>query len=135
MSIVSLIIAPHIHVDGGMKIDKARLLMQGQKIENCDMNKMDMGNCKMDLCMKMTPEECAVYCDSMKCTPEQKAACQEMLKNCKMNMGVCMEGCKKGCKSAEECKTSCGEECVKAHETKAKCCPEGKEKGKCADMK
>ena len=135
MSIVSLIIAPHIHVEGGMKMDKARLMMHGQQMENCDMSKMDMGNCDLDRCLKMTPEECAIYCDSMKCTPEQKAACQTMLK-CQKDMkdGGCMKGCTKGCKTEAECQKLCGDACAKEHKAKTKCCDEGDEMGDCKGM-
>ncbi|MDP1727700.1 MAG: sodium-translocating pyrophosphatase [Bacteroidota bacterium] len=135
MSIVSLIIAPHIHVEGGMKMDKARLMMHGEQMENCDMSKMDMGNCDLDRCMKMTPEECAAYCDSLKCTPEQKEACQTMLK-CRKDMkdGGCMKGCTKGCKTEAECQKVCGDACAKSHKAKAKCCAEGEEMGDCKGM-
>jgi hypothetical protein len=84
MSIVSLVIAPYIAVQGGLKADKLAL-MNGQKMECCAMDSMDMdhckmmGNCEMSKCMTMTKEECAAYCDSMKCTPEQKAACIKMI--------------------------------------------------------
>ncbi len=135
MSIVSLIIAPHIHVEGGMKMDKARLMMHGEQMENCDMSKMDMGNCDLDRCMKMTPEECAAYCDSLKCTPEQKEACQTMLK-CRKDMkdGGCMKGCDKGCKTEAECQKLCGDACAKEHKAKAKCCEESEEMGDCKGM-
>ncbi len=131
MSIVSLVIAPYIHVEGGMKADQA-MKMHGQKMECCDMDKMDMGNCDMDRCMKMTPEECAAYCDSMQCTPEQKAACQEMLK-CKgmMKEGHCMKGCDMGCKTEADCMKACGEACAKEH--KAKCGDEEGEEAGCGE--
>jgi H(+)-translocating pyrophosphatase len=120
MSIVSLIIAPHIAIPGGSHGDKA--MMHGQKMEYCgDMEKMDMGNCDMDRCMSMTEEECAAYCDSMKCSPEQKAACMEMKKECMSRKGGCMEGCEHGCKTKDECMKACGEKCAAAHE-KEDCC-------------
>lgn len=79
MSIVSLIIAPHIAVNGGhggAAMDDC--CVNGAKTEAC----CSMGDhhsknskCDMDKCMTMSPEECAAYCDSVGCTPEQKAHC------------------------------------------------------------
>ena len=64
MSIVSLVIAPYIAVQGGGATGEMDCCKPGMEMA-CDMNK----------CMTMTPEQCAAYCDSMKCTPEQKAMC------------------------------------------------------------
>ena len=143
MSIVSLVIAPYIAVQGGLKADKLAL-MNGEKIECCAMDSMDMdhcgmmGNCDMSKCMNMTKEECAVYCDSMKCTPEQKAMCQSMygadgkfdMAKCKAmceKESGCMEGCDKGCKTEEVCMKSCDKACVAAHKESKACCNEGEE--------
>jgi K(+)-stimulated pyrophosphate-energized sodium pump len=143
MSIVSLVIAPYIAVQGGLKADKLAL-MNGEKMECCAMDSMDMdhcgmmGNCDMSKCMNMTKEECAVYCDSMKCTPEQKAMCQSMygadgkfdMAKCKAmceKESGCMEGCDKGCKTEEECMKSCDKACVAAHKESKACCNEGEE--------
>jgi len=143
MSIVSLVIAPYIAVQGGLKADKLAL-MNGEKMECCAMDSMDMdhcgmmGNCDMSKCMNMTKEECAVYCDSMKCTPEQKAMCQSMYGTdgkfdvakckamCEKESG-CMEGCDKGCKTEEECMKSCDKACVAAHKEGKVCCNEGED--------
>lgn len=122
MSIVSLIIAPHIAVEGGGHAQKD--MMHGEKMECCvPGEKMDMGNCDMDKCMSMTEEECAAYCDSMKCTPEQKAACMDMLKAHKGMMNK--ENCDKGCKSSEECEKSCDDKCVSSHKEGKGCCTAG----------
>ncbi len=143
MSIVSLVIAPYIAVQGGLKADKLAL-MNGEKMECCAMDSMDMdhcgmmGNCDMSKCMNMTKEECAVYCDSLKCTPELKAMCQSMygadgkfdLAKCKAmceKESGCMEGCDKGCKTEEECMKSCDKACVAAHKESKACCNEGEE--------
>ncbi len=143
MSIVSLVIAPYIAVQGGLKADKLAL-MNGEKIECCAMDSMDMdhcgmmGNCDMSKCMNMTKEECAVYCDSMKCTPEQKAMCQSMygadgkfdMAKCKAmceKESGCMEGCDKGCKTEEVCMKSCDKACVAAHKEGKACCNEGED--------
>jgi K(+)-stimulated pyrophosphate-energized sodium pump len=77
MSIVSLVIAPYIAVNGGNTKGNAEGMMHGQKTECCAPG-MDMGSCDMDKCMSMTKEECAAYCDSMQCTPEQKEHCLKM---------------------------------------------------------
>lgn len=122
MSIVSLIIAPHIAVEGGSHAQKD--MMHGEKMECCvPGEKMDMGSCDMDKCMSMTEEECAAYCDSMKCTPEQKAACMDMLKAHKGMMNK--ENCDKGCKSSDECEKSCDDKCVSSHKEGKGCCTTG----------
>ncbi len=132
MSIVSLVIAPYIAVEGGMKADKS--MVNGAKTECCaEMGAgMDMGKCDMDKCMNMTQEECAAYCDSMQCTPEQKEICLKHAKGgeCKMDgahckkdsgkcamdeKGGCMEGCEHKCDSKESCEKSCGEKCAAHH--------------------
>lgn len=123
MSIVSLIIAPHIAVEGGHHGKEAGM-MHGQKMECCapgtemkgSCEGMDMGACDMEKCMSMSEEECAAYCDSLKCTPEQKAKCLEMRK---VHEGMmdgkhsCMEGCNHGCKTDAECKEHCGDKCTR----------------------
>ncbi len=118
MSIVSLVIAPYIAVQGGMKADKAGMV-NGAKTECCAMDSVDMdhcdmmGNCDMEKCMTMTKEECAAYCDSMQCSPEQKAMCQSMYgADGKFDMAKCKAMCKE----------SAGKE-------KKACCAEGEEHG------
>jgi K(+)-stimulated pyrophosphate-energized sodium pump len=131
MSIVSLVIAPYIAVEGGMKADKS--MVNGAKTECCtEMGAgMNMGSCDMDKCMNMSQEECAAYCDSMQCTPEQKEICLKHAKggnckmegaNCKKDSGkcameekACMEGCEHKCDSKESCEKSCGEKCAAHH--------------------
>ncbi|MFY7735010.1 MAG: sodium-translocating pyrophosphatase [Bacteroidia bacterium] len=113
MSIVSLVIAPYIAVQGGMKADKAGMV-NGAKTECCAMDSVDMdhcdmmGNCDMEKCMTMTKEECAAYCDSMQCSPEQKAMCQSMYgADGKFDMAKCKEICKEG--AGKEKKACCTE--------------------------
>ena len=132
MSIVSLVIAPYIAVEGGMKADKS--MVNGAKTECCsEMGAgMDMGKCDVNKCMDMTQEECAAYCDSMQCTPEQKEVCLKHAQGgeCKMEgahckkdsgkcamdeNGGCMEGCEHKCDSKESCEKSCGEKCAAHH--------------------
>jgi K(+)-stimulated pyrophosphate-energized sodium pump len=147
MSIVSLIIAPHIAVEGGHGADKN--MVNGAKTE-CHMDmehcSMDMGNCDMERCKTMTKDECAAYCDSMQCTPEQKEKCLSMYgadgkfdeAKCKEMCaadahGKCMDGCTKGCTDEEACKKSCDDKCVASHHegsAKKACCAE-EEKGEC----
>ena len=152
MSIVSLVIAPYIAVEGGMKADKM-MMMHGEKMEchadmaacgDMDMSHCDMkmGNCDLSKCMTMTKDECAAYCDEMKCTPEQKEKCLSMYgadgkfdeakckEMCHADMkGACMEGCDKGCTDEEACKKSCDDKCVDSHKADAKkdCCAKGGE--------
>ena len=113
MSIVSLVIAPYIAVQGGMKADKAGMV-NGAKTECCAMDSVDMnhcdmmGNCDMEKCMTMTKEECAAYCDSMQCSPEQKAICQSMYgADGKFDMAKCKEMCKES--AGKEKKACCAE--------------------------
>jgi K(+)-stimulated pyrophosphate-energized sodium pump len=128
MSIVSLVIAPYIAVNGGMKADKAGMI-NGAKTECCAMDSMDMshcemmGNCDMSQCMTMTKEECAAYCDSMKCSPEQKEMCQSMYG---ADGKFDMEKCKAMCKS------KMSEACEGGHDMKGKkaCCAEEEEEKK-----
>ena len=111
MSIVSLVIAPYIAVDGGTAED---MLMNGTKTECCAAKK-EM-KCDMSMCADMSEEECAAYCDSVGCSPEEKAMC---VKHAGKGAGSCMEGCDHGCKSEEECEKSCGEKCASHHEGEA----------------
>jgi K(+)-stimulated pyrophosphate-energized sodium pump len=128
MSIVSLVIAPYIAVNGGMKADKAGMI-NGAKTECCAMDSMDMshcemmGNCDMSKCVEMTKEECAAYCDSMKCSPEQKEMCQSMYG---ADGKFDMEKCKAMCKS------KMSEACEGGHDMKGKkaCCAEEEEEEK-----
>jgi K(+)-stimulated pyrophosphate-energized sodium pump len=127
MSIVSLIIAPHIAVEGGEHGKMEGGMMHGQKTECCapgmKMDKescahMDMGACDMNKCMNMNDEEWNAYCDSLKCTPEQKANCMKMREAHKGMMHgdkACMDDCKKGCKTKEECGEKCGDACASKH--------------------
>ena len=117
MSIVSLIIAPHIAMkapDGAMGGD-CKMMMK-----ECCKNKIEM-KCDMNKCMHMSKEACAAYCDSMKCSPEEKAMCVEHAgmsdckSGCTKHESSCMEGCDHGCKSKEECMKTCGEVCAKKH--------------------
>jgi K(+)-stimulated pyrophosphate-energized sodium pump len=142
MSIVSLVIAPYIAVQGGLKSDK-EMMMHGEKMECCapaaeeDCHMM-MGKCEMSKCMEMTKEECAAYCDSVGCTPAEKEKCMSMygadgkfdkakcMEMCKgEKAGACIENCDKGCKTAEECEKHCDDKCVSSHKEGKACCTTG----------
>ncbi|HYG15207.1 MAG TPA: sodium/proton-translocating pyrophosphatase, partial [Bacteroidia bacterium] len=82
MSIVSLVIAPHISVGdghGGMGMGKDCCVMEASA--DCCMPggkataSIHGATCDMSKCAEMTPEECAKHCDEVGCSPEQKAAC------------------------------------------------------------
>jgi K(+)-stimulated pyrophosphate-energized sodium pump len=110
MSIVSLVIAPYIAVEGGMKSDK---MMHGQKTECCSAMNSDNNICDMKKCAEMTEEQCMAMCDSLGCSKEEKEMCKKHT-----SYGECMEGCSHGCKSKSDCAEKCGEECEKKHESK-----------------
>ena len=111
MSIVSLVIAPYIAVEGGMKADQAMKLYgemnaagMHQSHEGCsdDMSK----TCDWNMCKTMTKEECAAYCDSTGCSAEEKEKCMSMYgADGKFDEAKCKEMCKddeKGACCAED---------------------------------
>ncbi|MES2380151.1 MAG: sodium-translocating pyrophosphatase [Bacteroidota bacterium] len=115
MSIVSLVIAPYIAVNGGstsekemMCKDKMECSSEMDSSAHCGM----IGNCDLEKCMSMTKEECAAYCDSMQCSPEDKAMCQSMYgADGKFDMAKCKEMCKEGdSKGGKACCAEEGEE-------------------------
>ncbi|MCZ2140759.1 MAG: sodium-translocating pyrophosphatase [Bacteroidia bacterium] len=151
MSIVSLIIAPHIaakdtHADNNsmMHGEKTECCMDMMEMEGCEMGEMD-ACMDYEKCKTMTKDECALYCDSMQFTPEQKEKCLSMYgadgkfdeakckEICAADAGSCMEACEHKCKDAEECKKNCDEKCVDSHgKSKGKsCCAEGKKEESC----
>jgi K(+)-stimulated pyrophosphate-energized sodium pump len=153
MSIVSLVIAPHIATGGhgaavadGDCCKKERVEMaechhgnHGAMIGKCDMNK----------CSSMSKEECAAYCDSMGCDSTQKAKCLNMYNEKGEFVGPCMSSCGKKCNNHDECMKNCGEKCASNHFNSASCCKsednkacakdpatcEKKEKGECCKDK
>lgn len=113
MSIVSLVIAPYIAVNGGSTSEKE--MMCKDKMEcSAEMDSsahcsMMIGNCDLEKCMSMTKEECAAYCDSMQCSAEDKAMCQSMYgADGKFDMAKCKEMCKEG--ESKGKKACCAEE-------------------------
>ncbi len=101
MSIVSLVIAPHIAGIGSssaaaameQKDSASSCCMQTKEssmqkkeccmspsAQSCPGQPGKSGSCAMSKCdmnriVAMTPKECESYCDSMKCSPEEKAIC------------------------------------------------------------
>jgi len=108
MSIVSLIIAPHIAVNGGHH-DKDLL-----KKDACCKTEIVMNSaCDKSRVMNMTKEECLAYCDSIGCTDDQKAVCVKFA-----ICGNCSPDCNEKCTTHEECVKNCGDACI---QSKADC--------------
>ena len=101
MSIVSLVIAPHIAGIGAGAADAGSgACTYGQECHqqtHCGMadstahcgqqshcgsaeGAKTCSHCDMTRVMTMTKAQCAAYCDSMKCTPEEKAVCLQHAK-------------------------------------------------------
>ena len=125
MSIVSLVIAPHIAVGGhggeGDCCKKDKMEMHG-----CDKDGMH-GNmsskCDMAVCATMDKAACAKMCDSMGCDSAEKAHCMSMYNEKGEFVGSCMSTCGKKCLSKDECMKNCGETCAAKHpEAKGACC-------------
>jgi K(+)-stimulated pyrophosphate-energized sodium pump len=75
MSIVSLVIAPHISTAShGADKDCCKNKTEVCASENPHMN----GKCDMTLCATMSKDECAKMCDSLGCDSTQKAHCLSM---------------------------------------------------------
>ena len=123
MSIVSLIIAPHIAEtnSGNMNASMCNDKMECHEKTMC----ADMD----EYCSSMCQEKCAEFkinCDSV-CKGDCHKLCvekcgDECLKNCTAEKSKiensCIEGCEHGCKTKEECTKSCGDKCVSSHEIK-----------------
>lgn len=100
MSIVSLVIAPYIAVEGGMKADQAMKLYEEMNPAcmhashgNCE---DEMNTCDWSMCKTMTKEECAAYCDSVGCSAEEKATCMSLYgADGKFDEAKCKEMCGK----------------------------------------
>lgn len=121
MSIVSLVIAPHISVGshGGAAAAGGDCCKKEKVAMHCD-NHMAMSKCDMKVCATMNREECAKMCDSLGCDSAQKAHCMSMYNDKGEFVGQCMGSCGKKCISKEECMKNCGETCASKH-TDASC--------------
>lgn len=139
MSIVSLVIAPHIAVGGhdaaeGDCCKKDKMEMHGE----CAGHNMD-SKCDMSVCATMTKTQCDSMCTAMGCDSTERAHCMSMYNDKGEFVGQCMESCGKKCMNKEECMKNCGETCAAKHtdacckqETEKACCKDkGAEAGKC----
>jgi K(+)-stimulated pyrophosphate-energized sodium pump len=111
MSIVSLVIAPYIAVEGGLKADQAMKLYGEMNTAAMHADHSACGDdmsktCDWSMCKTMTKEECAAYCDSTGCSAEEKAACLSLYgADGKFDEAKCKEMCK-----AENKDNCCSEE-------------------------
>lgn len=148
MSIVSLVIAPHIAMKNAEECDMSKCegmkkeCMMDARHQGCEEGMGHhgcegmMGKCDMNKCATMTKEECAKMCEANGCTEEEKAYCMSMYGadgkyvGPKCDMSKCMnmskEECAKycdsvGCSPAEKamCLKHCG------METPKDCCKKG----------
>lgn len=123
-SIVSLIIAPYISVNGGENMGAGHC-KQGHEM-HCGKGKM--GNCDMSKCATLTKEQCAKMCDSLGCDSASKAACLSHYDASGKFVpcdGPCCKGDAKGCAGdpAHCPKKEAGKACCKDKaETKKSCC-------------
>jgi K(+)-stimulated pyrophosphate-energized sodium pump len=111
MSIVSLVIAPYIAVEGGLKADQAMKLYGEMNTAGMHADHSACGDdmsktCDWSMCKTMTKEACAAYCDSTGCSAEEKAACLSLYgADGKFDEAKCKEMCK-----AENKDNCCSEE-------------------------
>jgi K(+)-stimulated pyrophosphate-energized sodium pump len=132
MSIVSLVIAPHIAV-GGPGLEAEGDCCKKDKIEACaDNHDMMGGKCDMSKCATMSMEECAQMCDSMGCDSMERAYCMSMYNDKGDYVGSCMSSCGKKCTSKEECMKNCGATCAAKHMGAGKACCANKDSKACA---
>lgn len=121
MSIVSLVIAPHIATGGhgateGDCCKKDKMEMHGE----CG---HDMGGskCDMSVCATMTKAQCDSMCTAMGCDSAERAHCMSMYNDKGEFVGECMESCGKKCTTKEECMKNCGESCASKHSSSSSC--------------
>ncbi|HEY1045551.1 MAG TPA: sodium-translocating pyrophosphatase [Bacteroidia bacterium] len=131
MSIVSLVIAPHISVGGGHGAAEADCCKK-DKIEACG-NHAGMahhGKCDIKQCATMSKEQCAKMCDSLGCDSTERAFCMSLYNDKGKFVGQCMTSCGKKCMTKEDCMKNCGEACASKHMGNKACCSEGHADGK-----
>ena len=108
MSIVSLVIAPHISTASpGSDKDCCK-----GKTEMCASENPHMiGKCDISLCATMSKAECEKMCDSLGCDSTQKAHCMSMYDSNGKFIGQCpvdkMEACHGDMKCSGESKDDC----------------------------
>lgn len=141
MSIVSLVIAPHISVGGhGTDMQGGDCCKQEQaEMHGChhgsDMQAVSASKCDISVCATMNREACAAMCDSLGCDSTEKAFCMSLYNEKGEFKGQCMESCGKKCSGKDECMKNCGETCASKHmSAKGACCSDKHEsKGACMD--
>ncbi len=126
MSIVSLVIAPHIAVGGhdaaeGDCCKKDKMAMHSECADN-----MGGSKCDMSVCATLTKAQCDSMCTAKGCDAAERAHCMSMYNDKGEFVGQCMESCGKKCVSKDECMKNCGEACASKHEGGKACC---KDKG------
>ncbi|MFM6983114.1 MAG: sodium/proton-translocating pyrophosphatase, partial [Chitinophagaceae bacterium] len=132
MSIVSLVIAPHIANGGhgsaeGDCCKKDKMEMHGE----CAGHDMGGSKCDMSVCATMTKAQCDSMCTANGCDSAERAHCMSMYNDKGEFVGQCMESCGKKCPSKDECMKNCGETCAAKHSDAN--CHEGPAKACCKD--
>jgi K(+)-stimulated pyrophosphate-energized sodium pump len=124
MSIVSLVIAPHISVGGhgagtagdgccNDKIEASASCEHGAG-KNCA-HEGTMGKCGIKTCSTLNKSECLSLCDSLGCDSTEKAYCMSLYNENGEFVGPCMVSCKMKCTSKDECLANCGDDCTNKH--------------------
>jgi hypothetical protein len=132
MSIVSLVIAPHIAI-GGAEMAAGDDCCKKDKIEVCaDKHDMMFGKCDMSKCATMTKAQCDSMCTANGCDSMERAHCMSMYNDKGEFVGPCMASCGKKCTSHDECMTNCGETCAAKHMGADKACCKDKDPKACA---
>ncbi len=132
MSIVSLVIAPHIAI-GGHGMEAEGDCCKKDKMEMaCADHHADMGKCDMSKCATMTKAQCDSMCTAMGCDSMERAHCVSMYNDKGEFVGPCMESCGKKCTSKEECMKNCGASCASKHMEAGKACCADKDPKACA---
>jgi K(+)-stimulated pyrophosphate-energized sodium pump len=120
MSIVSLVIAPHISVGGGHGETDDCCKSEKTEMTCCAGDMKEKGSkCDMSVCATMSKEECAKMCDSLGCDSTEKAYCMNMYNEKGEFKGECMDNCTNKCTDKESCMKSCGESCASHHKGKS----------------
>jgi len=134
MSIVSLVIAPHIAVGGhdaaeGDCCKKEKMAMHSECADN-----MGGSKCDMSVCATLTKAQCDSMCTAKGCDAAERAHCMSMYNDKGEFVGQCMESCGKKCVTKEDCMKNCGETCAAKHDQgAAKACCKDKGASECKD--
>ncbi len=134
MSIVSLVIAPHIAIGGhGMEAEGDCCKKDKMEMACADHhNDMMGGKCDMSVCATMTKAQCDSMCTAMGCDSMERAHCMSMYNDKGEFVGQCMESCGKKCITKEDCMKNCGTACAVKHTEAGKACCADKDPKACA---